>query len=75
MTDHVTPPAPEAELDLFAGDVEEALPLPVEAVSPAAQDAGLEEAPDEALPLTPLTALDDPHEGTEAGRNPTRGED
>ncbi|MEB3327842.1 MAG: hypothetical protein VKQ33_01275 [Candidatus Sericytochromatia bacterium] len=66
---------PLAEPEAWAGDFEEAPPLPPEAVSPAAQDAGLEEPADEALPLTPATALEDPHEATEAGRNPTRGED
>lgn len=64
-----------AEPEGWAGDIEAALPLPAEAVSPAVQDAGPEEPPEEALPLTPVTALEDPREGTEAGRNPTRGED
>lgn len=66
--------AAATELDLFAGDVEAPGPVPTPLVSPEALDALVEEDED-ALLLSPVTSLEDPQAGTEAGRNPTRGED
>lgn len=74
MSEHAMPAAEAAELEVLAGDFEEGVPVPDALVTPDALDALVEEDED-ALPLNPVTALEDPEQGTEAGRNPTRGED